>query len=536
MSPTSKIRRYRDEDGREWVLIAFKRYDHLEETELLPRQKAMNPKELRSALLARGATQDEANLDFARLEAELPPDCGILASRTGWHNRSFLITGNRCIGADDVLLNPALEPGRTLDTPSSKGTFAGWQENVAKPALRSDYAAFAILHSFAAPLFRFSHSRLREGALFHLWSSSSTGKTTALKVGGSVAGPQQHLPDWDASTRALQELGATRNGLQLVLDDTEKIKNGAKWQILSSTIHQLTGGKGTTYSQAVQDRLPNVKFDVWGLSTGPLSIEAEFVRGGRERTDGDRARTIDIRVPDKASGGIWSAANYSGEKARANASECLANSAEKDHGTALIEWVTYLVDNQDTLETLVTHLIDKFVDHVCREQGGVQRRIAQKFGLVLAAARLAIKAGILPWTQRDCDRLLLRIYRLSQEGAEDREMPQNDPATVVWQAAQDRRRFPRFEDSDDIEVAESCPGFVAGSPGKRRLFISTEAISELFPDCCKATIDRLNSQGIVLNGEGGKRTRQIRVSVDGRRQRVRFVVFKLKALKNAAGL
>ncbi|ESY09151.1 DUF927 domain-containing protein [Mesorhizobium sp. C386A] len=534
MSPTSKIRRYRDEDGTEWSLIRFKRYDHLEETALLPRQKAMNPKELKNALLARGATLDEANLDFARLEAELPPGCGILASRTGWHNRSFLISANRCIGDDDVLLNPALKVGSILDAPSSAGTLEGWREHVAKPALRSDYTAFAILHALAAPLFRFSRSSLQEGALFHLWASGSTGKTTALKVGASVAGPQAHLPDWDASTRALQELAATRSGLQLVLDDTEKIKDAAKWRVLGSTVHQLTGGKGTTYSQAVQDRLPNVKFDGWGLSTGPLSIEAEFAVGRNIRTDGDRARMIDIPVPGKAEGGIWSAANYPGKKARAKASERLANHAKEYHGAALIEWVTYLVANQDTLEASVTGYIDKFVDHVCPDQGGVQRRIAQKFGLMFAAGRLAIEAGILPWMPRDCGRLLSRIYRCSQQEAQNPEKPQDDPATAIWQATRDRNVLPRFANGEDIKIVESCPGFIAGPSGKRRLFMSTDALSVLFPDTLASTIDQLTSLGIALKGDGGKRTRQIRVSVGGRQKKVRFVAFNLRSLKKAA--
>lgn len=536
MSPTSKIRRYRDEDGREWVQITFKRYDQEEESILLPRQRAMNPNELKNALLDRGATQDEANLDFARSDAELPPNVGVLASRTGWHRRSFLVSANRCIGNDDVLLNPALTVGSVLDIPSIAGTLEGWHRHVAKPALRSDYTAFAILHALAAPLFQFSRSRLREGALFHLWASGSTGKTTALKVGASVVGSQKHLPDWDASPRGLQELAATRNGLQLVLDDTEKIEDRARWKVLGSVVHQLTGGKGKTYSQAVRDRLPNVKFDGWSLSTGPISIEAEFSLGRKVRTDGDRARTIDIRVPGKAEGGIWSAAGYSGKKVRAKASECLSNSAEKYHGTALVEWVTYLVENQDTLETLVTRLIDKFVDHVSREQGGVQRRIAQKFGLLLAAARLAIKAGILPWTQRECDRLLLRIYRLAQEGAEDHETTEQDPAAAIWQVAKDEGVFPRFKKGDDIEIAKTCPGFIAGASDKRRLHMSTDALAELFPNTLARTLDELRSLKITLKGDGGKRTRQIRVCVAGRQKKVRFVVFNLKALKSAAGL
>ncbi|OBQ84078.1 DUF927 domain-containing protein [Mesorhizobium sp. WSM3873] len=535
MSSPSKIRRYRDEDGREWVLIAFKRYDHLEETELLPRQKAMNPKELRSALLARGATQDEANLDFARLEAELSPVSGILASRTGWHNRSFLISADRCIGDDDVRLNPALDLGGFLDVPSTAGTLKGWQKHVATPALRSDYTAFAILHALAAPLFRFSRSRLQEGALFHLCASGSTGKTTALKMGASVSGPQEKLPDWDSRTRALQELAATRNGLQLVLDDTEKIKDAAKWKILGSTVHQLTGGKGTTYSQAVQDRLPNVKFDGWGLSTGPLSIEKEFALGGYVRTDGDRARMIDIPVPGKTLGGIWSTAGYAANKERAKASEDLTNAAKIDYGTALIKWVDYLVSNQDKLEALVARHIDKFVDHMCSDNGGVERRIAQKFGLIFAAGRLAIRAGILPWEFSDCDGVMTRIYRSSQEGAKSK-ISQDDPPSAIWRAIRDKGAYPSFKAGETIEIAKSCPGFIAGASHKRRLFMSTDALAELFPDNLPSTLEELRRLRIALKGDGGKRTRQIRVYIAGHRKKIRFVVFKLKALRTAAGV
>lgn len=536
MSCTTKIRRYRDEDGKEWTSITFNRYDQKKATVILPRQKAMNPKELRNALMELGATQEVAKLDFARLEAELPPGSGILANRTGWHKRSFLISANRCIGDDDVLLNPTLNVGSIVDAPSSAGTLEGWHRHVAEPALRSDFTAFAILHALAAPLFRFSRSRLQEGALFHLWASGSTGKTTVLKVGASVVGPQKSLPDWDASPRALQELAATRNGLQLVLDDTEKIDEVAKWKVLGATIHQLTGGKGKTYSQAVKDRLPNVTFDGWGISTGPFSIEAEFATGRKVRTDGDRARMMDIPVPTKGQGGIWSTAGYPGKKERAKASEALTENARKYHGSALIEWVTYLVANQDTLEASVTAHIDKFVGYVCGDEGGVERRIAQKFGLMFAACRLAIRAKILPWDPSYCDRLLVRIYRLSQEASVDSDMPQNEAATLIRRATRDRRLFPRFKDGDPIRIAESCAGFVAGPPDKKRLFMNTNALSAIFPDTLARTLDELKRLGIALKGDGGKRTRQIRVHVRGRQKKLRFVVFNLKALKGSDGV
>jgi hypothetical protein len=245
---------------------------------------------------------------------------------------------------------------------------------------------------------------------------------------------------------------------------------------------------------------------------------------------------IDIRVPGKAEGGIWSTAGYQGTKARAKASEVVAENAERYHGPALIAFVTNLVANQDTLEASVAGHIDKFVDHVCPEMGGVERRKAQKFGLMFAAGRFAIRAGILPWERRDCDQVMVRMYQRSREGKEDPETTQDDPAAAILQVTKDESAFPRFECGGDIEIGKACPGFVAGASDKRRLFMTTGALAELFPDNLASTLDELRRLKIALKGEGGKRTRQIRVCIAGHQKKVRFVVFKLKALKTAAGL
>src|SRR5690606_20408175 len=104
--------------------------------------------------------------------------------RTGWHDGTFVLPGRTVgdTGAERVLLQTASPIEHAFRI---KGTFEGWRREVAAPAAANSRLVLAISTALAAVLLDPCGA---ESGGFHLRGPSSTGKSTALVVAGSVWG------------------------------------------------------------------------------------------------------------------------------------------------------------------------------------------------------------------------------------------------------------------------------------------------------------------------------------------------------------
>jgi len=103
--------------------------------------------------------------------------------RPGWHGGAFVLP-DQTFGApegEDVILQTAGEPPEY----ATAGTLESWQEELAAFCAGTDRLMLAIGAAFAGPLLL---PLQEESGGFHFGGASSTGKSTALKVGASVWG------------------------------------------------------------------------------------------------------------------------------------------------------------------------------------------------------------------------------------------------------------------------------------------------------------------------------------------------------------
>lgn len=543
-SPTASsdgwaVRCYRDEMTEEHLLhFEFPCIGDRKGSATLPRSMGASTSRLASELSGKGAAlpHDKRACEawLSSLIKALPRRIGTLAGATGWHGRSFLL-GPELIGASDVpvILRPTVsQQGGWLS--GKTGNFEDWRSRVAKPAAGSSYASFAIMHALAAPLYKFAG--LPEGAIFNFSAPSSVGKTTALKVGASVSGDPNILTDWNATLRGLQERAAAHSGLQLILDDTETIRPHERdvLQTLLSVTHKLTSGTSTDYAESVQATQRPLHWTCWAISTSPRGIDSAFEAAGRPRSESDRVRLIDIPVRKATGGGIWDRCS-SADVPMAERSERLGKACQANYGYPLREWLEYVVDHQDDMGDEIQRHIQRFVAKLCPHAGGVERRIARKFGLIYAAGRIATDQGLLPWDESHALKVAGKLFRRARNASNGGRVQVD--LLLKGLAEVQASRYPAFTKGTMPSFAtdKALKGYRVRDWDVERLCIRLEALETLYHTDIASVLLRLKEIGAMESGQDGRSAKQRWVKVAGRMQKARMLVINLDRLRAMTG-
>jgi hypothetical protein len=127
-----------------------------------------------------------------------------------------------------------------------------------------------------------------------------------------------------------------------------------------------------------------------------------------------------ITLPVPSDGGVFKTCpeGYAG---RGEFAKALIKSAGEQHGTAIRRFLAQLVqhraDGEEKLRERIEHHIANFRCAAgVPDDDGSQSRVADAFGLVMAAGRLAKHYGVLP-KRLDCEAVSLACYRLYRPAA-----------------------------------------------------------------------------------------------------------------------
>ena len=408
-----------------------------------------------------------------------------------------------------------------------------------RPAEQSSILAFAIMAGLAAPLLPFA--RLPENPLFNFFGPSSVGKTTALRVALSVLGHPNALHSWDKSARELEEAAAHHSHLVLTLNAAERASPREHREILSRVIHMLADGQSKSRSRVVQGHLPNLDWACITLSSSNL-CGADMARVlGLPWKEQEMARFIDIPVAHARDGGIFDRLDRSsGDPATqaANLIQVLDAALKTSYGALLRLWIENLMRHDPAAR--IENLTQLFLDKV-QPQPGLEERLARKFALVYAAGRLAVDAGLLPWSKKLPLRVTLRLYRhayahrtaipkdLSDALQQLRQII-DDPVLVPVASAQCDRPI-------DFVQCQILAGFRLVQKGQPVIALRREGLEALFdPTVSRKIVDWICTTGAVLTGHGARSGQQlpIRLRVGGRLiDKPRFLVVAAKQLQDA---
>ena len=370
-----------------------------------------------------------------------------LVYKTGWQGKSFVMPDKIISTANaentDYLLHGTHSKIKKL---KSQGTAQEWRENIARYCVGNSRLIFAVSCAFASVLLPLSNQL---GGGFHLRGESSTGKSSALKVAGSVLGcngENGFNETWRGTQNGIEAVAAYHNHLLLPLDEIKEIK---RIEDVGKLIYMLSNGFAT--SRMTKD-ITARKRDEWlllFLSSGELSFQ-DLTRETKEQTfGGQEARFIDISaVPENSRHGVFE--NLHEFNNGAEFSSYLNRASVSYYGAAIREFIQYTADNYDRVkETIEEARINFFQHYVDPQASGEVFRVAEKFALVGTGGFLATRIGLTDWQTGEVKCVTIKFFNewLERRGGIGAFDVSEGCRKII--AAIDKRAHSDFHDLDD---------------------------------------------------------------------------------------
>lgn len=289
-----------------------------------------------------------------------------------------------------------------------RGTLAGWQNGVARYASGNSRLVLALSAAFAAPLLYPTSS---ESGGFHFRGGSSTGKTTALVVGGSVwggGGVRGFIRTWRATSNGLEGVAAMHCDSLLCLDEMGQVDGREAGQIA----YMLANGVGKTRAGRSGEARPAAEWRLIFLSSGELSLGDKIAEDGRGKrvAAGQQVRIIDIAADAGAGIGLFE--NLHGFASGDAFSRHLKEAAGDHYGIASAAFLEKLAADFDAIAPAAFRYRDHFVEKFCPAGAdGQVSRVAARFGLVAAGGEMARDFGIVPWSPGEAGRAAAKCFR-----------------------------------------------------------------------------------------------------------------------------
>lgn len=300
--------------------------------------------------------------------------------RLGWHGGVF-VTPEHSIGQDNervVFQNVhAIEPAFSV-----AGSTDEWRESVGRLAAGNSRLVFALSVAFAGAL---ADLVGEDSGGFHFRGTSSSGKTTALKVAASVWGSPSAYPRlWRATANGLEGLAALHNDGLLILDELSQIDP----REAGEAAYLLANGQGKARASRTGTARQSARWRMLFLSAGEESLTALMARAGRKVNAGQEIRLADLDAD--AGGGMGAFQVLHEHPTPAAFALACKDAATKHHGAVGLAWLHHVVADRTRLVDFIADGIMAFVaDVVPKDAGGQVQRVARRFGLVAMAGELA---------------------------------------------------------------------------------------------------------------------------------------------------
>ena len=282
---------------------------------------------------------------------------------------------------------------------SQSGSLKDWIDSVGVLAGSHRFLRFSIATALAGTLLYVGGF---EGGCFHLYGRSSEGKTTCLRMAGSVWGSGAdggYVRTWRSTTNGLEAAFAGANDTSLPLDEVGQVEG----RELGQALYMATGGVGKQRMRRDATLRPSHIWRTMVLSSGEHPIEGklnEDPRHGVRAHAGQLVRAVDI--PVSGVHGVFDALESDDLDPAVFADKC-KTATSACYGTAGAEFVRRLIAENVSAKD-VRERVDAFVRSALKDvkdHHGQVARVAQRFGLACAAGELGVQLGILPWEQSD---------------------------------------------------------------------------------------------------------------------------------------
>lgn len=409
------------------------------------------------------------------------------------------------------------------------GTLQGWLANVAGPLAGHAICEFFLMAPFAGPLR--THTTRVENFGWELIGPPATGKSVLLQLassicGGSLGGDEGNFGLSFAATRAGVEW-ETQNysDLVMIIDEGNLFELNASRTARGRSFSELLMALGKGQEKRRYGTSSRTFRFVWMTSSNETLIEVIGGTSAESVVDAVADRLMTIPLKDREFG-VFDELPLTYSDIGDFIAD-LVNASEQHHGLAMRHYLQQVVNlaHEDVAEfrSRLDGHIAEFRHHACIEaNAGSSRRVADAFGLVYAAGRLAVYSGALP-ASFDPLSSTLACYGLHKAAFQ----PDPSAASMLIALADD----PDVIDLDetqlvrmsDEEVAETKAFLRTNNQRERELLIPPSSIRNLIQDWNRVRRDDFELSRL-LRRDGQRHTVKRRIRSNSESDRVICVV------------
>jgi uncharacterized protein (DUF927 family) len=410
--PFEIVAETRDRDGSAWgVLLRWKDHDGREHHFALPRSiLAGDGADARRVLLDGGLYVAPRRAARERLTAFLTlvhSGARVTATtRIGWHGSAFVLPEEsiRGRGGERHILQGVGAGDHALH---QKGSLQEWQDHVAAYAVGNSRLVLALSTAFAASLVGPCQA---ESAGIHLRGASSTGKSTALAMAGSVWGggePGGYVRSWRATANGLEGVALGHCDSLLCLDELGELGAADAGEVA----YMLANGTGKSRSTRDGSVRKAARWRLLFLSSGEIGLaeKAAELGSGRRLAPGQQVRILDLPADGGVDLGVFE--HLQGFPSAELMARQLKTDSANYYGTAARKFLRYIVKDLEGLRTVVSARSKDFIErYVPDEADGQVQRAANRFALIAAAGEIAVEAGVVPWPPGEATKAAGRCF------------------------------------------------------------------------------------------------------------------------------
>jgi putative DNA primase/helicase len=450
--------------------------------------------ELRGELLAAGVEIEQRNR--ARIAEYLqwrtPKEVVTAATRTGWTAKGgAFVLHDRIIGAEQVHFQ-----SETLSADGAAKTGGDYHQWQAMAALceGNPVLIVSVCVALSGALLVKVH---RDSGGIHWVDDSSTGKTTALCVGGSSWGGDDFKRTWRATSNSLEGVAALLSDTCLCLDEI----NEADPREVGAIVYSLGNGTGKTRATRIGSARQVHRWRLSLLSTGERSITAMMQEGGKQAKAGQLVRLLNISSARKY--GVFD--NLHTFTDGRELADHLKTECSKHYGHAGIKFVEHIINqgNADFGATLAQ--IETQFSHSDTQAA----RAASRFAVYAMAGELAIEAGILSWQEgaalEACKVMFEAWQTMRGTGATEHKQILQNVADYIL-----KHGDTKFTDKNipDDKPRLDRAGWYTDRPEGRVYLFSSAALREAGGSYdFNRVLDAMDSAGWIVEKSSGKRSK-----------------------------
>ncbi|WP_457492263.1 DUF927 domain-containing protein [Tardiphaga sp. P5_C7] len=513
----------RDAEGSSWgVLLHWKDHDGRDHRFALPRSTlAGDGSEARRILMDGGffiAPSQTARGHFNSFLLQVrSPNRAQATQRVGWHSNSFVMPDD-CYGADER--NTLLLQSATAQEHSFRqaGTLDSWKQDVGRYAVGNSRLVLALSAAFAGPLIG---PCAAEGGGVHFKGASSTGKSTALHVAGSVWGggdANGYVRSWRATANGLEGVCLGHSDTLLCLDELSQL--AAK--DAGEAAYMLANGSGKSRSSRDGTARKAAKWRVLFLSSGEIGLADKVAEDGRGRrlAAGQQIRIVDVSADAGAGMGMFE--ELHGFPTAEALARHLRGATQQNYGVASREYLAAIVPKIDEIKKIVTDVVKAFCEQfVPKGADGQVERVAQRFGLICAGGEIASLFGIAPWARGDAVAAGAKCFEqwLAVRGGHDAaEIRDGIEQVRAFLMANGMARFiPAWEEVQSRVPIRDVAGYREQTGDGWDYYVTTTAWKEVCAGLDpRRTATMMAQRGHIITGEGKHIGKSVRVPDHGK--------------------